>query len=75
MFQMKSENEIGSDDWNAQVFEQIYQRALTGDADSQFHLGRLFSGQSKLIPLNAQKQVEWYEKASKQAHWCAMNNL
>ena len=75
MFQMKSENEIGSDDWNAQVFEQIYQRALTGDADSQFHLGRLFSGQSKLIPLNAQKQVEWYEKAAKQAHWGAMNNL
>lgn len=64
-----------SQDWNSQVFEQIYQRAQAGDVSSQFRLGMLFSGESGLVPPNAKKQVEWYQKACEQDHWASMNNL
>jgi TPR repeat protein len=69
------EDEMESGDWNSQVFEQIYQRAQSGDVSSQFSLGMLFSGKSGLVPPNAKKQVEWYQKACEQDHWPSMNNL
>lgn len=61
--------------WESQVFQKIHMEAESGDAASQFRLALLFSGEAGLIAPNPQKQAEWYQKASEQDHWPAMNNL
>ncbi|MBT5109921.1 MAG: sel1 repeat family protein [Rhodospirillaceae bacterium] len=56
------------------AFEAFLPLANSGDAESQYYLGLMYS-KGQAVPQDAIMAVSWYQKAADQGHPLAQNNL